>query len=39
MKTIEMMIDNIIVVIHYNDLPKKEDIEEACIQFIKAVDK
>lgn len=39
MKTIEMMIDNIFVVVHYNDLPKKEDIEEACIQFIKAVDK
>ena len=39
MKTIEMMIDNIFVVVHYNDLNKKEDIEEACIQFIKAVDK
>lgn len=39
MKTIEMKIENILIVIHYNDLPDPKDIEAACIQFIRTVEK
>ncbi len=39
MKTIEMQINNVVVVVHYNDIPEQKDIEAACIQFIRTVEK
>lgn len=39
MKTIEIQIHDVLVVIHYNKLPMKEDLEEACIKFIQAIEK
>lgn len=37
MKTIEMDIDNVLVIIHYNELPEHKVIEDACIQFMNDV--